>query len=91
MNLDVTDDDWRMQGTLTVFKNCSSPGLEHRILGEEQTLCLKGTGGLEPMVALACCLCLCLLVVLFSSCSFRFSVCCLYWAFLSYICNLVRF
>ena len=28
------------------FQNCTAPGLEDRILGEEQTLSLKGTGGL---------------------------------------------
>ena len=76
---------------LCLFQIVFTPGLEDRILGEEQTLFLKGTGGLEPMVALACFACLCLLVVLFSSCSFRFFVCCLYWAVFSVICNLVRF
>ena len=46
------------------FKSISAPGLGHMILGEEQPL-LKGTGGLEPMVALALLLLLCLLLPLF--------------------------
>ena len=48
------------------FKRISAPGLEHLILGEEQTLLLTGTGGLEPRIALALLLLLCLLLPLFA-------------------------
>ena len=47
------DDVWRRDWMFKFFKIVTAPGLENRILGEEQTLWLMGTGGLEPMVAVA--------------------------------------
>ena len=68
---------WYLEGEM-FFLNCTAPGLEGRILGEEQTLLLMGTSGLEPLVALALLSLFCVVVRLFSFLLFRFfSVVCL--------------
>ena len=68
--------------------DCTAPGLGDRILGEEQTLLLMGTGGLEPKVALALLSLFCVVVVCSLSCSFVSS---LLFVWAMFICNLVRF
>ena len=44
---------WRSEW-ISKFWNCDHTWSWSRYIGEEQTLSFKGTGGLEPMVALAC-------------------------------------
>ena len=70
----VADDGvWRIEWIFKFLKIVTAPGLGDRLIGEEETLLLMGTGGLEPMVALAllsCVVCRCLFCSL--SCSFRF-------------------
>ena len=76
--MSVTCVSWRCD-------NCFRFWHLHLTLGEEQTLLLMGTGGLEPMVALALLLLLCSLLPLFVflSCFARVLslVFVLYWAF----------
>ena len=86
----VADDGvWRIEWIFKFLKIVTAPGLGDRLIGEEETLLLMGTGGLEPMVALALFSLSCVVVRLFSLLLFSFLLCWLYWAM--NICNLVRF
>ena len=77
------DGVWRMEWTFKFFEIATAPGLGDRVLGEGQTLSLMGTGGLEPMVALALLSLFCVVVRLFSFLLFSFLLCCLFGRCLS--------
>ena len=67
----------------------TAPGLENRVLGEEQTLLLMGTGGLEPKVALALLLLCCVSFPVLSPLLLFFFVSSLLLVWAMFICNLV--
>ena len=79
-------------GIFHFLLNCNCTGLENRILGEERTLLLMGTGGLEPKVALALLLLWCVCVVpCFVAFLALFFVSSLLFVWVVFICKLVWF
>ena len=79
-----------IRSELFFFLTVAVPGLENRTLGEEQTLLLMGTGGLEPdgcPFFASLLLCSLLPLVVFCFCCSLCLFVTVFWFGLLYICN----